>query len=117
MLSQLQHDLNQAKNPAKAKILQGFFKTGKGQYGEGDIFLGIIVPEQRKLTKKYPDLTLEEIQTLLQSNIHEYRLTALFILIYQYKKAYKNKDTKTQQTIFNFYLDNTKHINNWDLVD
>ena len=105
--------MNSFGNKNQAIILRGFFKTGKGQYGEGDIFLGIIVPEQRKLTKKYPDLTLEEIQTLLQSNIHEYRLTALFILIQQYKQA----DQPAKQLIFNFYLHNTKYINNWDLVD
>ncbi|MBI2662586.1 DNA alkylation repair protein [Candidatus Woesearchaeota archaeon] len=112
-LQQLQRNLQQAKNPFKAKILQSFFKTGTGQYGEGDIFLGIVVPEQRKLAKKYPHLTLEEIQTLLKNNIHEYRFIALLILINQYKKA----DNKTKQTIFNFYLNNTKNINNWDLVD
>jgi len=113
MLQQLLHNLHHLNNPAKAKILQGFFKTGPGQYGEGDIFLGIIVPEQRKLAKKYLHLTIEEIQTLLQSNIHEYRLTALFILIQQYKQA----DPPAKQLIFNFYLHNTKYINNWDLVD
>lgn len=113
MLSQLIKDFQSLKNPAKAKILQGFFKTGKGQYGEGDIFLGIVVPELRKLAKKYPNLTLEEIQTLLNSNIHEHRLTALFVLINQYKKS----EQKNKQLIFNFYLHNTKNINNWDLVD
>lgn len=110
-LKQIQKDLQKLANKEKAKILQGFFKTGKGQYGEGDIFLGIVVPLQRKVAKEHKDLTLNEIQTLLNSKIHEYRLTALFILIDQYKTSNKQKE------IFNFYLKNTKNINNWDLID
>ena len=106
----IKQDLNSLKNPEKAKILQRFFKTGKGEYGEGDVFLGIIVPEQRKISKKYKDLTLKQIQELLSTNIHEYRLTALFILIHKYKKT-KDKE------IIDFYLKNTKNINSWDLVD
>ena len=100
-------------NPKQAKLLQRFFKTGKGEYGEGDIFLGIKVPEQRKIAKKYPDLSLKEIQELLLSKIHENRLTSLFVLIEQYKKS----DEKGKKEIFGFYLKNTKNINNWDLVD
>ncbi len=111
---QIQNELKKAANPEKAKILQRFFKTGKGEYGEGDIFLGIVVPEQRKIAKKHPDLTLEEIQKLLSSKIHEHRLTSLFILINKYKKA---EDDKEKKKIFDFYLKNTKNINNWDLID
>ncbi|MFH1682998.1 MAG: DNA alkylation repair protein [Candidatus Woesearchaeota archaeon] len=106
-------DLQRLANPKQAQLLQGFFKTGKGQYGEGDIFLGIKVPEQRKVAKKYLDLSLKDLQSLLSSKIHEYRLTALFILVDQYKKA----DPKKKKVIFDFYLKNTKNINNWDLVD
>lgn len=113
MLNQLKKDLQKLKNPQKAKILARFFKTGKGEYGEGDVFLGITVPQQRKVAKKYPDLTLKQLQNLLSSKIHEYRLTALFILINKYRKA----DEKDKKEIFNFYLQNTKNINNWDLVD
>ena len=109
-LSQIKKELNSLSDKEKAKILSGFFKTGKGEYGEGDKFLGITVPEQRKIAKKY-DLTLKEIQKPLSSKIHEYRLTALFVLI----KKYKNSENKKQ--IYNFYLKNTKNINNWDLVD
>jgi len=109
-LSQIKKELNSLSDKEKAKILSGFFKTGKGEYGEGDKFLGITIPEQRKIEKKY-DLTLKEIQELLNSNIHEYRLTALFMLI----KKYKNSENKKQ--IYKFYLKNTKNINNWDLVD
>ena len=109
MIEDLKQELDSLKDHEKAQLLQRFFKTGKGQYGEGDIFLGIKVPEQRKVAKKY-NLTLEEIQELLNSNIHEYRLIALFILIDKYKKENKEE-------IFNFYLKNTQNINNWDLVD
>jgi len=111
MLNQIKQELLNLQNPEKAKIHQRFFKTGKGEYGEGDKFLGITVPEQRKIAKEYPNLNLKEIQQLLSSNIHEHRLTSLFILINKYK------DTKNKEEIFNFYLKNTKNINNWDLVD
>src|SRR4030067_1973313 len=113
MLYQLQKDLRRLVNPEKAKLLQRFFKTGKGEYGERDVFLGIIVPEQRKIASKYRTLTLKEIQELLKSKIHEERMTALFILTDQYKKG----DGTIKAKIFNFYLKNTKNINNWDLVD
>jgi 3-methyladenine DNA glycosylase AlkD len=112
-LKEILTDFQKLKNPDKARILSGFFKTGKGQYGEGDIFLGIKVPEQRMLAKKYSGLTLVDIQTLLQSGIHEQRLTALLILIIKYTKS----DPSEKKEIFNFYLKNTKYINNWDLVD
>jgi 3-methyladenine DNA glycosylase AlkD len=102
-------DLQKLENKENAKNLQRFFKTGKGEYGEGDIFLGIKVPEQRKLAKKYADLDLKTLQDLLNSKIHEHRLTALIILTNQYKNNPEN--------IFHFYLNNTKNINNWDLVD
>ena len=112
-IENIQKDLKKLANPEKAKILQGFFKTGKGQYGEDDIFLGIVVPEQRKVAKKYSNLNLGEIKKLLSSKIHEHRLVSLFILANQYQKA----DKQTKKKIFNFYLKNAKNINNWDLVD
>jgi len=111
MLNQLKEDLLKLGNSEKAKILSRFFKTGKGEYGDGDVFLGIKVPEQRKVAKKYLNLSLEDIQKLLSSEVHEHRLTSLFILIDKYKKSDDKKE------IFDFYLKNTKKINNWDLVD
>ncbi len=110
-LLNLKKDLKRLENPNQARILSKFFKTGKGEYGEGDIFLGIKVPEQRKVAKNYTDLPLKDIQTLLNSKIHEHRLTALLILVEKYKKS--NKKTE----IANLYLKNAKKVNNWDLVD
>ena len=112
-LTQLKKELKKISSPRQAKILQRFFKTGKGEYGEGDIFLGIKVPEQRKVADKFQELSLKDIEKLLNSKIHEYRMSALFILIKQYEKA----DEEYKKEIFNFYLKNTKNINNWDLVD
>ncbi len=112
-LELLRKEICEAANPAKAKVLRGFFKTGKGEYGEGDIFLGIVVPEQRKIAKKYYELTLEDLQKLINSKIHEERLISLFILVDKYKKASESEKEK----IYEFYLANAKQINNWDLVD
>ncbi len=112
-LEKIKKDLQSLANPEKARLLQGFFKTGKGEYGEGDIFLGIMVPQQREIAKRYKDLSLNDIQQLLKSKIHEHRLTSLFILIDNYQKA----DQITKEEIFKFYLKNTKNINNWDLID
>lgn len=111
-LQQLKKDLNKLKNPEKAKLLQRFFKTGKGQYGEGDIFLGIMVPESRKVATKFKDLSLKEVEELLHSTIHEERFIALSILVIQFEASPENR-----KEIFNFYLANTKWINNWDLID
>ncbi|PIZ58164.1 DNA alkylation repair protein [bacterium (Candidatus Torokbacteria) CG_4_10_14_0_2_um_filter_35_8] len=113
VVSQIKKDLKKLSDPEKAKILLKFFKTEKGGYGEGDKFLGIKVPDQRKIAKKYRDLSLSKIQDLLSSKIHEYRLTSLFILADKYQRSDKNNKKK----IFEFYLKNTKNINNWDLVD
>jgi len=109
----LKSELDALASPTKAITLSRFFKTGKGEYGEGDRFLGITVPEQRLLAKKFISLGFDELEKLLQTDIHEYRLTALLILTYQYPKA----DTLKREEIFAFYLKNTKWINNWDLVD
>lgn len=113
MVKNIREDIQRLRNPEKAKILSGFFKTGKGQYGEGDVFLGIPVPEQRKIAKKYTGLSFSEIRKLLLSRIHEYRLIALLILIIRYRRA----DETGKRNIFNLYLKNTRCINNWDLVD
>ncbi|OGK23637.1 DNA alkylation repair protein [Candidatus Roizmanbacteria bacterium RIFCSPLOWO2_01_FULL_37_13] len=113
MLEQLQKDLRKLANPQKAKILQRFFKTGKGEYGEGDVFLGITVPEQRKIAIRFKTLDLRDIQKLLNSKIHEERLIALLILFEKYRKA----NDLDKKKVFDFYLKNSKRINNWDLVD
>ena len=112
-LKSLREILKKQTNSEQAKILLRFFKTGKGEYGEGDKFLGIKVPVSRGIAKKFKDLSIPEIQELLNSEIHEERLIGLFILIEQYSKA----DEKKKNTIYKFYLKNTKKVNNWDLVD
>ncbi len=100
-------------NPEKAKILSGFFKTGKGEYGEGDIFIGVQVPLIRSIAKQYFDTPLDELSTLLHSPIHEIRLASLLCMIEQFNKG----DTPLRAKIYHCYLANTAHINNWDLVD
>lgn len=101
------------KNLAKAKILSRYFKTGPGEYGEGDIFLGITVSDQRKIIKDFVALSHKDLQRLLNSKYHEFRLSALLILVKKYQKA----DTPDKKKIVDFYLKNIKNINNWDLVD
>lgn len=113
MLIQLKADMETLADPEKAAILSRFFKTGKGQYGEGDIFLGVMVPGQRRIAKKYETLSLKDIRKLLSSKIHEHRLVALIILVNQYKKG----DEHDRDKIVDFYLRYSKYINNWDLVD
>jgi 3-methyladenine DNA glycosylase AlkD len=113
MLNKLIKDLQKLSSPEKAKIYQRFFKTGKGEYGEGDVFIGLTMPDQRSIAKKYQDLSLPKIQQLLKSKIHEYRMSGLMILVNKYKKASEEE----KANIFNFYIKNTKRINNWDLVD
>ena len=97
----------------KAALLQGFFKTGPGEYAEGDVFIGINVPVLRGLSKKYQDLPFNETLRLLRSRIHEERLLSLLILILKYRKA----DPLVKEKIYKAYLNNSKFINNWDLVD
>ena len=111
-LNELRNELKQKANKEKAKLLQGFFKTGPGEYGEGDIFLGAIVPETRKTAIKFKSLPLSSVEELLKSKIHEERLCALLLLVHNYE----NHQEKREE-IYNFYLKNTKYINNWDLVD
>lgn len=116
MLNRLEEVLKKESNLEQAKILQKFFKTNKGEYGEGDIFLGIKVPVLRKISKEFK-LELNDIEKLLNSKIHEKRLIGLFILILKYNQAKKEVDEKIKRQIFEFYLKNSKQINNWDLVD
>ncbi|MBI3577073.1 DNA alkylation repair protein [Candidatus Gottesmanbacteria bacterium] len=109
LVSQLQC----SANPQKAALLAKYFKTGKGEYGEGDVFIGVTVPEERAIAKKFTHLELEDVEKLLQSNIHEDRQTALMILALKFVKASPIERKK----IYNLYLRNTKYINNWDLID
>ena len=109
-------DLKQIANPRKAIDLQRFFKTGPGDYAEGDVFLGIVVPKTRVIAKKYQDLSLPEIKKLTESIYHEVRFCGLLILVSQFEKA---KTRTTQKRLFDFYTGQLKagHVNNWDLID
>ena len=108
-------ELKSMADPDKAAILQRYFKTGLGQYGEGDIFIGVTVPQSRKVAKKFSQLQLVEVKTLLYSRIHEERLVALLILVWRYSSALSSREEKEE--IVKFYLENIKQVNNWDLVD
>ena len=110
---QVKTELSKLSDPEHAMKLQGFFKTDKGEYGEGDIFLGVRVPDQRRIAKKYKNIPLTSVIELLQSGIHEHRLTALFILTEQFNKG----DEEARQRIVDLYLSNAAYVNNWDLVD
>ena len=113
LLSSLYRELRQLANPECAQISQRFFKTGQGEYGEGDRFIGLTVPQVRKLAKKYRDLSLGETKQLLRSLIHEERLLALLILV----NAFITSDEAGRRQIYETYLRNTRYITNWDLVD
>jgi len=96
-----------------AKTMQWFFKTGKGEYGEGDVFAGLKVPTQRKIAREFKDLSLADLKELLRSKIHEERLISLLILVNNYERG----DEKEKKSIYTFYIKNRMGINNWDLVD
>lgn len=112
-LSELRREIRSFAKPHKAKDLQRFFKTGPGDYGEGDRFLGVMVPETRSLAKKYSDLNHSSIQVLLGSEFHEERLLGLLILVLNFQKGTKAE----RKTIYRFYVQNLHCVNNWDLVD
>jgi len=109
----IQKKLQQLGSKDKAKVLQRFFKTGPGEYGEGDVFIGVRVPDLRKLSKKYQDITIKEVMQLLRSTIHEERFFSLLILISKYSKG----NEAVKKRIYELYLHNTQFINSWDLVD
>lgn len=115
MIEDIKKALSELSIPEKAAFFPKFFKTGKGEYGEGDLFLGVKVPDQRAVAKVfYAKISLPEIAELLSSEYHEHRLTALFMLISKFEKT---KDSSVKKEIVDFYLNNLKGINNWDLVD
>jgi len=99
------------------KINEWFFKTGPGQYGHGDQFIGVKVPENRKVAKQFADLPFKDLKILLESPVHEDRLLALLILCPQYERAVKREDVITQKKLFDFYFKHRTYVNNWDLVD
>lgn len=113
MKSTVISDLKALKNPLKAAFLPRFFKTRKGEYGEGDVFMGVTVPQIRTVAKKHRTLPLSEVKKLLADPIHEVRLCALVILVDQYEHA----DAAGRKRIVEFYVKNLKGVNNWDLVD
>jgi 3-methyladenine DNA glycosylase AlkD len=112
MIGEIQKDMKRLASRERAKASVWFFKTGLGQYGEGDVFLGITVPEQRAVAKKYAAADFKTVQKLLNSKIHEHRQVGLLILVEKY-----SKHAEERKKIFDFYMKNTKRINNWDLVD
>jgi 3-methyladenine DNA glycosylase AlkD len=112
-IREIQNKLRKLADKEKAEILRGFFKTGPGQYGEGDVFLGITVPVLRKLAQECRGTSVPDAVRLLKSSIHEERVFALFLLV----SAYSKGDASLKKKIYTLYLKNTRYINNWDLVD
>lgn len=112
-LTGLLRELHRIANPDRAVAAKRFFKTGPGEYGEGDQFIGLTVPQVRRLAKSYRDLSLADTMRLLRSPIHEVRLLALIILVEKYRRA----DAAGRRRIHGLYLGSTRYINNWDLVD
>ena len=112
MLDELLKELKKLSSEKRASAMQRYFKTGEGEYGYGDIFIGITVPQCRKLAIKYKDMSFEELYKLLRSEVHEERLIALLILVHNFQK-----EELLQRRIYEFYLKNIKFVNNWDLVD
>ena len=109
----IQKRLRQFATKEKAGVLQGFFKTGPGEYGEGDIFLGVVVPDIRRVAKEFQDTPLGEIEKILASRYHEDRVLALLMLVREFAKG----DEALKKRIYDLYLKSTRSINNWDLVD
>ena len=105
--------LKASANPEKAAFYPRFFKAGKDEYAEGDRFIGVVVPQQRKIAKRHQDLTLPQVRSLLKDSFHECRLTALLILVLKFDKA----DDAEREKIVTFYLSHLDYVNNWDLVD
>jgi 3-methyladenine DNA glycosylase AlkD len=116
-IKNLEKEFFSYRNKEKAEILSHFFKTGKGQYGEGDLFLGITVPISRKIAKKYSEIAFSEAEKLFKNRYHEMRLVAILILVHKYKIISVQKDLLQKKKIVDFYLSQTNYINNWDLVD
>ena len=112
-IERLRRKMQQLQNPEKSRALQRFFKTGPGQYGEGDIFWGIPVPELRKLVSSFQDIPENAVVQLLESAIHEQRLLALLIMVRKFQKG----DKKEQKRLYELYMKYIQFVNSWDLVD
>lgn len=114
-VSSIKKELMCAADDKKAQILMRFFKTAEGEYGEGDIFIGVVVPVMRSVAKKYFNkCSLGEMEKLLQEDIHEFRITAIFLMTYLFERS---KDDDVKESIINSYIRNIEYVNNWDLVD
>jgi 3-methyladenine DNA glycosylase AlkD len=113
MFEEVKKEINRISNPERATHLMAYFKTGKGGYAADDVFIGLTVPQSRVIAKLFSGLPLEDTKRLLESEVHEERLIALFILISQYQKG----DEETKKHIFDFYVRHLSRVNNWDLVD
>ncbi len=119
--------LRELSRPHKAEFLPGFFRAIPGGYGEGDRFLGVIIPDQRQIAKDFRELSIDELGKLLRSSWHECRLTAIFILVNRFEAALRRQRKlgqqisgeveETPQGLVGFYLENLEGVNNWDLVD
>ncbi len=112
-MKEIQKELEVYADPEKKEVLPRFFKMGKGDYGEGDKFIGVVVPNIRLVAKRHKDEPMQVVRELLQSEWHECRMCALLILVERFKRA----DAEERKEIFDTYLSNTDRINNWDLVD
>lgn len=112
MLAKLRNDMKKLSSKKRASDMQKYFKTGEGEYGFGDVFIGVTMPNLRELAKKYKEMSFEDLYKLLRSEIHEERMIALLIMVLNFEK-----EEMLQRRIYEFYLKNTKYVNNWDLVD
>lgn len=115
MVERWKHDLQEVAREEKVKILSSFFKTGKGEYGEGDIFIGVYVPDNRKVARRYHAAPADVLETMLHSPIHEHRLSAFLAMVESFKKS--KRDETHRKSVLNLYLANLQRANNWDLVD
>ncbi|MFH1294424.1 MAG: DNA alkylation repair protein, partial [Candidatus Aenigmatarchaeota archaeon] len=112
MIEDLKKDLDKISNHEKAMTCKRFFKTGPGEYGEGDRFIGATMPEMRIIAKRYADMPIDQAMELLDSGVHEHRMTGLIMLVNKFLKSAGDR-----QRIYELYLSKTSRINNWDLVD
>ena len=113
----IEKELIKFSSKERKEVNERFFKTGKGEYGEGDVFMGVRVPDIRCVAKKYLDLSLFELEKIIKSKFHEMRLCAILILVERNKLAIKKNDLNLQKEILDIYLSNLKYVNSWDLVD